>query len=51
MGLDLSTVKLSDGMGEPWFRQRVGLAAHVANVGLVLLAALAPPLQVFVSVG
>ena len=51
MGLDLSTVKLSDDMGEPWFRQRVGLAVHVANFGLVLLAALAPPLQVFVSVG
>ena len=50
MGLDLSTVKLSHDMGEPWFRQRLGLAVHVANFGLVLLAALAPPLQVFLSV-
>ena len=45
MGLDLSIVKFSAGMSERWFRQRLGLAVHVANFGLVLMAALAPALQ------
>ena len=45
MGMDLSTVKFSQDMGEPWFRQRLGLAVHIGNFGLVLLAALASPLQ------
>ena len=50
MGLDLSTIKFSTEMGEPWFRQRLGLAVHVPNFGLVLLAALMPPLQAIVGV-
>ena len=45
MGLDLSVVKFSERMSETWFRQRLGLAVHIANFGLVLTAALAPPLQ------
>jgi len=45
MGLDLSMVKFSERMSETWFRQRLGLAVHIANFGLVLTAALTPPLQ------
>ena len=45
MGMDLSIMKFSAGMSERWFRQRLGLAVHVANFGLVLMAALAPGLQ------
>ncbi len=50
MGLDLSTMKFSPDMGEAWFRQRLGLTVHVASFGLVLLAALVPPLQAIVGV-
>lgn len=46
MGLDLSVVKFLEGMSETWFRQRLGLAVHISNFGLVLMAALAPPLRV-----
>lgn len=44
MGLDMSAVSFDESMGEVWFRQRLGLAVHIANFGLVLLAALSPPL-------
>ena len=45
MGIDLSMVTFSAHMSEAWFRQRLGLAVHVPNFGLVLTAALAPPLR------
>ena len=45
MGLDLSIVKFSQHMSETWFRHRLGFAVHIANFGLVLTAALAPPLK------
>ena len=45
MGLDLSTVTFSEHMSESWFRQRLGLAVHIPNFGMVLLAALTPPLR------
>ena len=45
MGLDLSMVTFSADMSESWFRQRLGMAVHIPNFGLVLLAALAPPLR------
>ena len=45
MAVDMSVVKLTKDMSECWFRQRLGLAVHVGNFGLVLMAALAPPLQ------
>ena len=45
MGLDLSRVTLSTHMSESWFRQRLGLAVHIANFGLVLMAALTSPLS------
>ena len=45
MGLDLSMVRFSERMSEHWFRQRLGLSVHIAIVGLVLMAALAPPLK------
>ena len=49
MALDLSTVKFSRDMSECWFRQRLGLAMHVANFRLVLMAALAPPVRACLS--
>ena len=49
MGLDLSIVKFNEHMTESWFRQRLGMAVHIANFGLVLLAALTPPLQAVMS--
>ena len=45
MGLDLSMVTFSAHMSESWFRQRLGMAVHIPNFGLVLMAALAPPLR------
>ena len=45
MGLDLSMVRFSERMSENWFRQRLGLAMYIATFGLVLMAALAPPLK------
>ena len=45
MGIDLSMVIFSAHMSEAWFRQRLGLAVHVPKFGLVLTAALAPPLR------
>ena len=45
MALDLSTVRFSRDMSECWFRQRLGLAAHMASAGMVLMAALAPPVR------
>ena len=45
MGLDLSMVTFSAHMSESWFRQRLGMAVHIPNFGLVLLSALAPPLR------
>ena len=45
MGLDLSMVTFSAHMSESWFRRRLGMAVHIPNFGLVLMAALAPPLR------
>ena len=45
----MSTVRFSRDMIESWFRQRLGLAAHVANFGLVLMAALALPVRACLS--
>ena len=45
MALDLSTVRFSRDMSECWFRQRLRLAVHFANVVLVLMAALVPPVR------
>ena len=45
MGLDLSMVTFSEHMSESRFRQRLGMAVHIPNFGLVLLAALTPPLR------
>ena len=45
MGLDLSMVTFSEHMSESRFRQRLGMAMHIPNFGLVLLAALTPPLR------
>ena len=45
MGLDLSMVTFSVHMSESRFRQRLGMAVHIPNFGLVLLAALTPPLR------
>ena len=45
MGLDLSMLTFSARMSESWFRQRLGMAVHIPNFGLVLMAALAPPLR------
>ena len=44
MGLDTQKLKL-EGQSEPWFRKRLGLAVHVPNSGLALLAVLAKPLH------
>ena len=44
MGLDLSKVTLTRKMTDPWIRQRLGLAVHIGNFGIVLLAAVTPPL-------
>ena len=49
MAVDLSMVKFSKDMTESWFRQRLGLAVHVGNFGLVLMAALAPPVRACLS--
>ena len=49
MGLDLSTVALSRKMTESWMRQRLGMASHIGNFGVVLLAAVTPPLQRLLS--
>ena len=49
MGLDLSRVKISRTMSETWFRHRLGLAVHIANFGMVLMAALAPPLRMLLA--
>ena len=43
--MDLSTFSYSTDMSECWFRQRLGLAVHVANFGMVLMAAVAPPVR------
>ena len=45
MGLDLSMVTFSAHMSESWFRRRLGMAVHIPNFGLVLMAALTPPLR------
>ena len=49
MGLDLSKVALTRKMTEGWMRQRLGLAVHIGNFGIVLLAAVAPPLKKLLS--
>ena len=49
MALDLPTVRFPRDMSESWFRQGLGLAVHVPNLGLVLMAALAPPLRACLS--
>ena len=45
MGLDLSTVALSRKMADSWMRKRLCMADHIGNFGVVLLAAVTPPLQ------
>ena len=49
MGLDLSMVALSRKMTDSWMRQRLGMAVHIGNFGVVLLAAVTPPLQRLLS--
>ena len=49
MAVDLSMVRFSKDMSESWFRCRLGMAVHVGNVGLVLMAALAPPVRACLS--
>ena len=44
MGLDTQKLKF-EGQSEQWFRKRLGLAVHVPNFGLALLAVLAKPLH------
>jgi hypothetical protein len=44
MGLGTQKLKLA-GQSEQWFRKRLGLAVHVPNCGLALLAVLAKPLH------
>ena len=44
MGLDTFKMDLK-GQTEAWFRKRLGLTVHVANLGLVLAAVVAVPLQ------
>ena len=45
MGLDTQKLKLH-GQSQPWFRKRLGLAAHVPSFGLAILAVLAKRLHV-----
>ena len=49
LGLYLSKVTFSADMSESWFRQRLGLAVRIPQFGLVLMAALAPPLRACVG--
>ena len=49
MGVDLSMVRFSKDMNETWFRHRLGMAVHIGTFGLVLMAALAPPLRACLS--
>ena len=44
MGLDTQKIN-REGQSEPWFCKRLGLAVHVPNLGLALLALLAKPLH------
>jgi hypothetical protein len=45
MGLNLSSVRVSEGTTDSWMRRRLGAAIHIGNFGVVLLAALAPPIN------
>ena len=45
MGLDMAAVSVTNNMTEAWLRERLGLAVHIGSFGVVLLAALAPPLE------
>ena len=45
MGLDMAAVTVTNNMTEAWLRERLGLAVHIGSFGVVLLAALAPPLE------
>eukprot|EP00974_Lingulodinium_polyedra_P028842 2779221-Lingulodinium_polyedra.AAC.1 len=49
MALDLPCVNFSADTRETWFRRRLGMAMRVANVGSVLMAALAPPMRSFLG--
>ena len=49
MGLDLSTVALTREMTDTWMRKRLGHGVHIGNFGVVLLAAVTPPLQRLLS--
>ena len=44
-GLDTTKMKFAKNMNPTWFRARVGLGVHVANYGMVLMGALAPPMS------
>ena len=45
MGVDMSTIKWSKSMQQTRFQRRLGLAIHIGNLSLVLMAVLAPPLR------
>ena len=45
MGLGMAAVSVTNNMTEAWLRERLGLAVHIGSFGVVLLAALAPPLE------
>ena len=45
MGLDMAAVSVTKNMADAWLRERLGLAVHIGSFGVVLLAALAPPLE------
>ena len=45
MGLDMAAVYVTNEMTEAWLRERLGLAVHIGSFGVVLAAALVPPLE------
>ena len=44
VGLDTRMLKLNH-LTDSWFRKRLGLAVHVPNFGLALMATMATPLR------
>ena len=49
MGLQMEDVVLQRRFTEAWFHARLDAAAHIANFGLVLMAAIAVPLNTLVN--
>ena len=45
MGFDTTAITFDGDMSPQWFRQRLGMAVHVANFGMALMAVLTPPLS------